>query len=141
MAAEALEAAVRPGDHHDRVPTDERADAALEVLVAWEPRLLLGWDRVDVRRRDRRGDADALLPRPFHEPGQEVARAGLPADVDDRVERVEPLARLRRIDVRDLMHEPVDEHEGVPPNAVSCPQVTPLPFGKNPGRLSTVRCL
>jgi hypothetical protein len=30
-------------------------------------------------------------------------------DVDDRVEGVDPLARLRRVDVRDLMYDPDDE--------------------------------
>ena len=73
VAAEAVEAVVRPVDHRHRVPADEGADAALEDLVAREPRLLLGRDRVDVVGGDHRGHADALLARALHEPGEEVA--------------------------------------------------------------------
>src|SRR6185312_5879590 len=36
VAAEAVEAMVRAVDHRERVPTDEGADAALDVLVARE---------------------------------------------------------------------------------------------------------
>ena len=75
------------------------ADATLEHFVAREPRLLLGRDGVDVVGGDHRGHADALLARTFHEPGEQVARAGRAADVDDGVEGVEPLPRLLRIDV------------------------------------------
>ena len=42
VSAEAVEAVVGAVDHDDRVPADERADAAFDVLVAREPRLLLG---------------------------------------------------------------------------------------------------
>ena len=45
VAADAVGVLVGLDDHHRRVPADEGADAALDVLVAGEPRLLLaaGW--------------------------------------------------------------------------------------------------
>ena len=61
VAADALGVLVGLDHHHRRVPTDVRADAALDVLVAREPRLFLGRDRVDVRRADRGGMADLQL--------------------------------------------------------------------------------
>ena len=71
-------APVRPGDHHRRVPPDERADPPLDVLVAGEPRLALGRDGVDVGRRHDRRDAHALRAGLLHEPAQQVRRARLP---------------------------------------------------------------
>ena len=99
VAAEAVEPVVRAVDHRHRVPADVGADPALEHFVAGEPRLLFRRDGVDVVGGDHRGHADALLARTLHEPRQEVARPRPPADVDDRVERVEPLLRLLRVDV------------------------------------------
>ena len=60
VTAETVEAVVRAVDHRHRVPADERADAALEVFVAGEPRFLLGRDRVDVVGLHHRRHADAL---------------------------------------------------------------------------------
>ena len=80
VTAETVEAVVRAVDHRHRVPADERADAALDVLVAGEPRLLLGRDRVDVVGLHHQRDADALVAGPFHEAGEEVVRAGLAPD-------------------------------------------------------------
>jgi hypothetical protein len=111
VAAQAVEAVVRTVDHRHRVPPDVRADAPLEHFVAGEPRLLLGRDGVDVVGRDHRRHADALLAGALHEPRQQVARTRAPADVDDGIERVEPLPRLLRIDVGELVHEAVDEHD------------------------------
>ncbi len=99
MTAEAVEAVVRTVDHRHRVPTDVGTDAALEHLVAREPRFLLGRNRVDVVGRDHGGNADALFTRPLHEAREQVARARSAADVDDGVEGIEPLPRLLRIDV------------------------------------------
>src|SRR5262249_55788997 len=106
VAAEAVEAAVGAGGHHDRVPADERPGAPLQGLVAREPRLLVGRGRVDVRRRDRRRGADGLLPGP--PPG--AGEGGRGGETCARVGQVEPLARLLRVDVGDLLAEPVDEH-------------------------------
>ena len=110
VTAEPVEAVVGAVDHRHRVPADRGADAALELLVAGEPLLVLGRDRVDVVGRDHRRHADALLTRPLHEARQEIAGAGPAPFVDHRVERVEPLRGLARVDVGQLMDEAVDEH-------------------------------
>ncbi len=110
VPADAVGLLVGLDDHDRRVPADVGADAALELLVAREPRLLLGRDRVDVRRRDRGGVADLELAGPLEQLGHEVAGAGLAVGVDDGVERLEPLLGLGRVGVGQLVHEPVDDH-------------------------------
>ena len=86
------------------------ADAALNELVAREPRLALGRDRVHVGRAHRRGEADLKLAGPLEELADEEPRPGLAVDVDDAVEAVEPLLGLFRVDVGKLVHEPVEDH-------------------------------
>ena len=81
------------------------------MLVAGEPGLALGRHRVDVGSRGDGGNADALLAGLLHEPAQQVGRPRLPARVDDRLQRFEPLAGLGRVDVGELVHEVVDEHD------------------------------
>ena len=99
--------AVRPR-HHDRgVPPDVGADAPLDVLVAGEPRLPLRPDRVDVVRRAEAGDPDLLLARALKEAQHQVAGPPAAAGAGDGVERVDPLARLVRVDVRQLRGQPV----------------------------------
>ncbi len=44
---------------------------------------------------------------------EQEAGAGLAVDVDDGVERIEPLLRLDRVDVGQLMHEAVEDHPGI----------------------------
>ncbi len=62
--------------HHDRrVPADPGAVAALDVLVAGEPRLHLGRDGVDVVRRRQRGDRDTLLACAFEQAQHQIAGA------------------------------------------------------------------
>ena len=98
---------VRPR-HHDRgVPPDVGADPPLDVLVAGEPRLALRPDRVDVVRRAQAWHAHLLLARPFQQAQHEVAGPPAAAGARDRVERVDPLARLFRVDVRQLRGQPV----------------------------------
>ena len=101
---------VGPDHHHRRVPADEGADAPLDVLVAREPRLLLGRDGVDVRRADRGREADLRLAGPLEQLGEQEAGAGLAVRVDDGVEAVEPLLRLDRVDVGQLVDEAVEDH-------------------------------
>ena len=97
-------------DHGGRVPADVGADAALLVLVAGEPRFGVGRDGVHVGRRDRGREVDLLGARPLQELHQEVARPGSAPGVDDGVERVEPLLRLPRIRVGNLVADPVEQH-------------------------------
>lgn len=86
--------------HHDRgVPADELADAALECLVAGEPRLHLGRDRVDVVRRSEARDAEIALSSSAQECKHEVARSIGTGTVDDLVQGGRPLGRLLGVDV------------------------------------------
>src|SRR5205814_2255948 len=82
---------VRPRDHHRRVPPDEGADPPLHVLVAGEPRLVLGRDRVDIRRRDGGREAHLGRPGPLQQLHEQEAGPGPAPGLDDGVERVEAL--------------------------------------------------
>ena len=78
-----LEALAVGARHHDRgVPADERADPALDVLVAGEPRLALGRDGVDVVGAAQRRDADLLLAGALEQPQHDVAGSLAAALVD-----------------------------------------------------------
>ena len=98
-------------DHHDRgVPADEGPDAPLDVLVAGEPRLLVGRDGVDVRRGHRRRELDLQRPGPLQQLHQQEPGPDPPVGVDHGVERVDPLRRLAGIDVGHLVGYPVEQH-------------------------------
>ncbi len=102
VAADLEALAVRVADHHRGVPPDERADPALDVLVAGEPRLALRRDGVDVVGAAQRGYADLHLPGPLEQPQHDVARALATAVVDQGVEGVDPVGGLVGIDVGQL---------------------------------------
>ena len=110
VAADAVGVLVGPDHHRRGVPADEGADAALDVLVAGEPRLLLAGDGVDVRRADRGGEADLAGPGPLEQLGEQEAGPGLAVHVDDGVERVEPFLRLAGVGVGQLVDEAVEDH-------------------------------
>ena len=97
-------------DHGRRVPADVGPDAALLVLVAGEPGFGVGRDGVDVGGRDRGREVDLLGAGPLQELHEQVARPGPAPGVDDGVERVEPLLRLARIRVGNLVADPVEQH-------------------------------
>ncbi len=92
--------------HHDRrVPADPGAVAPLDVLVAGEPRLELGRDRVDVVGRRQRRDRDALFARAFQQPQHQVARPGRTGPLHQVVEGLQPLAGLFGVDVRQIRRD------------------------------------
>ena len=91
-----LEALAVGAGHDDRgVPADERADPALDLLVAGEPRLALGRDRVDVVGAAQRRDADLPLAGPLEQPQHDVAGA-LAAALVDACRRRTPASRWSR---------------------------------------------
>ena len=126
VAADAVGVLVGLDDHDGGVPADERADPPLDVLVAREERLLLGGDRVDVRRGHRRGGADLQLACALEQLGHEEPGARLAVRAHHRIERVEPLLRLPGIRVGELVDESVDDHVPIisPPPA-GCATIQP----------------
>ena len=113
MAADALTAVVGAAHHGRRVPADVGADAALDVLVAGEPRLLVAGDGVHVGGRDRGGEVDLQGPGPLEQLHEEEAGPGASLGVDDGVEGVDPLRGLLGVDVGELMRHTVEEHDSM----------------------------
>src|SRR5262249_51802410 len=106
-----LEALAVGARHHDRrVPADEGADAALEVLVAGEPGLALRRDRVDVVGAAQRRDADLVLARPLEQLEHDVAGPRFALLGQQGVEGVDPLLRLLRVDVGQLGRQTLVDH-------------------------------
>ena len=87
-------------DHRHRVPADD--PSAVDVWTSQSPgqrRLAVGGDRVDVRRVERRDRPAAGVLRPFDHARQQRPRSVRAVVRDDGVDRLEPLARLDRVDV------------------------------------------
>ena len=95
---------VRAQHHRDRVPADQRADPALERRVAGQLGLVLGVDRVDVRRRADVLDRGAAQPGPLDDPLDEVVRPPGAVVADDGVEGLDPFLGLDRVDVLRWAH-------------------------------------
>ena len=99
--------ALRAVHHRRRVPPDPRPVAPLGLLVAREPRLLVGRDGVDVVRGVQRRHRDAALPRALEQLQHDVAGALLALPLEHRVEGLDPLRGLVRIDVGQVRREAV----------------------------------
>ena len=100
VAAELGGQLVGAHDHRDRVPADDRAQPALELRIAGERRLAVGRDRVDVGGVEARDRAGAGVLGALDDARQELARAVGAVVRDDGVERLEPLGRLDRVEIR-----------------------------------------
>ncbi len=125
--------------HHDRgVPADVAAHLALDVLVAGEPRLALRRDRVDVVGRGQGRDPHLLLARPLDELEHDVARPRPTLLVEDGVERVDPLLRLVRIDVRELTGDAVEDRSGLGCHVGSFLVASQPPATGRPRRCATI---
>ena len=113
VATDADAGALRAVHDHRGVPAQVGAEAALDLLVAGEPGLLLGADRVDVVGGRQRRDAHLLGPRPLEHAQHEVAGTHPAGAVDDGVEAVEPLLRLGGVDVRQVRRDAVEDGSDV----------------------------
>ncbi len=101
--------------HHDgSVPSDERPEPPLGVLVAGEPRFQLGGDGVDVVGRRQRRNGHPLLARAFQQAQHQVAGAGRPGSLQQIVERLQPLRGLLGVDVGQIgRHALADDPDAV----------------------------
>ena len=97
MAAEFARCEIGPHDHGERVPARDRNDPFFELKIAGKRRLFFRRYGVAVGRAWRTIQSEAEFDGAPHE-RREKKRGALGAAVPiDRVERVEPLARFRRI--------------------------------------------
>ena len=110
VPTDAIGMLVGPDHHRRRVPTHERPDSTLDVLVAGEPRFLFARDGVDVWRTDSCRIADLRRPGSIEQLGEEEASAGLAVHIDHCVEGVEPFLRLAGVRVGQLVDEAVEDH-------------------------------
>ncbi len=90
---------VRAQDHRNRVPADQRADAALHGGVAGDRRLFGDRNRVDVRSRPDVLDRGSLEACPLDHSLDQVVGAARPIVLHDGIEGLEPLLSLDCIDV------------------------------------------
>src|ERR1039457_3757038 len=112
VPADAHARAVGPGHHDGGVPPDVRADPALRVLVAGEPRFALGGDGVDEVGAAQSRHTDLLLTGPLQQAQHHVPGAGPASGAHHVVERLDPFPSLVRVDVGQLGGKPVaDDRE------------------------------
>ncbi len=100
MPAELGVGAVRTHHHGERVPAHDRRDALLELEVAGKRRLVGQRNRVLVGRVEHRRQRHAPRARMVEQLAQQESRALAALGFDQRVEGVEPFARLDRVGVR-----------------------------------------
>ena len=99
VAADSDAGALRAMHHDCRVPAVDPSDFALGRLVAGEPRLVLGGDRVDVVGTAKTRDADISLGGAAQERQHQVAGSIVALGVDEVVERLDPLSGFVGIDI------------------------------------------
>ena len=102
MPADAREVVVGAHHHGHRVPADVAADALLHELVAGILGLPIRRDGVDVGRLYQGGEAHPLHLGLLEELGENVVGALHPVELHQRIQGVQPLLGLRRVDVLDL---------------------------------------
>ena len=104
MTAYSLLAVVGLHNHDCGVPADEPANSPFNVSVSRKLGLFLGWDGVDVRRGDAARYPEARLLGAFNELGKDVAGPVHSLVGHDRVQRLDPLLRLDRVGVGELVY-------------------------------------
>ena len=97
--------------HHDRgVPPDPAPEAALHLLVAGEPRLEFGGDRVDVVGGGQRRNGDPLLAGALEQAQHQIPGPGRPRPGQQVIERFEPLGGLVGVDVGQIRGDTFPDH-------------------------------
>jgi hypothetical protein len=133
VAAELARLLVRLEHHRRRVPADGRPQPPLHLRITRDRRLVLGVDRVDVRRLVAHRDGGALEARLLHEPAEELGGAIGAGPAHHVLERVEPLLGLARVGV------PVGLVRGYGRQRVGGRGHTPILGRPGPRRLATPR--
>ena len=99
VAADALFRLVRAHDHRHRIPADQALDAALDIGVAGHRRLLVGRNRVDVRRVGGERQLDAVLGRVKRQLAKQPRDFDRAAALQHIIERLEPFAGFDGIEI------------------------------------------
>src|SRR5690625_1230998 len=108
MATDSIRGLLRLRYHHRRVPADEGTDTAFDFEIAWKP-VARSFDvrrnRVQVRRLYQTSQIQTEDPPSGEEMLDQKLRPLVPPSRDHRIERGQPLLRLRRIHIRKLLDE------------------------------------
>ena len=99
VPANALFCLVRPHDHRRRIPSDEALDAALHIGVARHQRVLVGRNRVDVRRVGRERQLDAAFGRVKRQLTKEARDFDGAAALQNIIKGIEPFAGFDGIEL------------------------------------------
>jgi hypothetical protein len=99
VPAELGRLAVGAHHHRQRVPAHQRGDARLDLEVALVGRLLRERNGVDVRRGEHLRQRHAARARMLQQPPQQEGGTLRTLVRDERVEGLDPLARLERIGI------------------------------------------
>ena len=114
MAADAHARPLRAVHHDGRVPPDPGPVATFDILVAGEPGLQLGRDRVDVVGGRQRRDGHPLFTGAFQQPQHQIARPRRAGSLQQLVEGLQPLRCLFGVDVGQIGSHALADH----PNSV-----------------------
>ena len=118
VSADPFRRLVGPHDHRRRVPAHEALDPAFEVRVARHQRLIVGGDRVDVRRVGRERQRDAALGSVDGQLAEQPGDLGRSAGLQDIIKRLEPLAGFNGIELRSVFRSNVSHGTLVPSGIV-----------------------
>ncbi len=99
VAAELRVFAIGAHHHGERVPAHDRRNAALELEIARELRLVGERDGILIGRVQDRRKRHTACPRVVQEPPQQEGRALTALGLHQRIERVEPFPRLHGVRV------------------------------------------
>jgi hypothetical protein len=103
VAADAVFELVRLDDHRQRIPANQTLDAPFDLATAWERRLLRRGDGVDVGRVRGEWLGDAAATRVIAELAKQAPDSCGASRLQHVVERLEPFARLERLDLGSIL--------------------------------------
>jgi len=114
VAADAFLGLVGAHHHGGGVPADEALDPALQVGPARHEHLFVGRDGIDVGRIGRERQLDAVLTGVDRQLAQQAGHLCGAAALQHIIKRVEPFARLDRIELRLVFRRDVSQNRSFP---------------------------